>query len=586
MGEPVKQDSAEASTIPSSEPMEVDATSTAVVAAPAPAPVEDPESHLLDPSTLIVDLRGFINSRFGNTNDFIKTKATEVVHLVTGELLRVFQSGKDAAAFFNVSQSGISLCLHNTKPDFLGYKWRNYDGPPITSWADLDAVQLGYLALVQYQVSKQNRATWDAAEERRRVIHAIMQEKKLDPALFKKSVSAIRAPTLAYAFKPAPAPVPVPQVVVPRPAPQPVVQAARPSFLPNTHIVLSSEVVSARLLRLKAELLNMFYIMPEKTLRLPELDEAGEKAIADAGAEAANNIRNGIAKLSANKAGDASAAAAPAATVTEGGEKMDEDAEDKPEASAASLPVVSGDAASSALDMSMSNVERLADKAARKAKRRLRRKLSMEKFVKDVQDATTPQQLLDVTVVLEGAIPQGQMYKYNRASLPLDASTFATLARRVFALDRAIAYDEIRGVENNSAAVPVRLRYQFYPRCIQSTSCSKFCGHAGKCVSFNDTGSRIPDFQDVQFNRIPGAQAYQYQAPLSANGRLSNGSTMSAAAQLAMANQRKAAYLQQLASLKPKDEDLPLEEILSKLLQVRKELDIETITPTCRRPPR
>lgn len=458
--------------------------------------------------------------------------------------------------------------------------------------ADLDAVQLGYLAVVQYQVLKQNRATWDAAEERNRVIHAIMQEKKLDPAHFKKTASVIRAPTLAYAFNPTPAPAKV-QVPAPmearQPLPQPVVQAARPTFLPNTHVVISSEVVSARLLRLKAELLNMFYIMPEKTLRLPELDEAGEKAIADAGTEAANNIRNGIAKLSANKSGEAAPAAPSAAPVAEDGEKMNEDGDgdEKPAAPAApatttttpAAAAATGDGTSSALDMSMSNVDRLADKAARKAKRRLRRKLSMEKFLKDVQDATTPQQLLDVTIVLEGAIPQGQMYKYNRASLPHEASTFATLARRVFALDRAIAYDEIRGVENNSAAVPVRLRYQFYPRCIQSASCSKFCGHAGKCVSFNDTGSRIPDFQDVQFNRVPGAQPYQYNAPSAANNRLSNGSTMSAAAQLALANQRKAAYLQQLASLKPKDEDLPLEEILSKLLQVRKELDIETITP-------
>lgn len=444
------------------------------------------------------------------------------------------------------------------------------------------------------------------------MIRAVMEAKKLDPALYKKMPTEVPTPTLAYVFKPAAAPAATPTpapsahqapnlgqqnqnirsvaalTLPPRPAaPMPPAAVPKPaSFLHAQHVVLSNEVVSARLLRLKAELLNIFYIMPEKTLRLPELDEAGEKAIADAGAEAANNIRNGIAKLSAAKPAAPMAEAPEASAAPVAAEKDDEKVEGTSAPTAETVAPTPAPAATestsgnNSMDMTMSNVDRLADKAARKAKRRLRRKLSMEKFIKDIQEATTPQQLLEVTIILEGAIPQGTMYKYNRASLPMDAVTMATLARRVFALDRAIAYDEIKGVENNVNTVPVRLRYQFYPRCFMSASCSKFCGHAGKCISINDNGSRIPDFQDVQFNRAPGVQPYQYQAP--ANRPLygsNNNNNM--AAQLALANQRKAAYLQQLAALRPKDEDLPLEEIINKLLQVRKELDIENITPYC-----
>lgn len=60
-----------------------------------------------------------------------RTKAIELLHVVTGELVRVFPSGKDAASFFNVAQSSISICLHNTKPEFLGFRWRHYVGPAI-----------------------------------------------------------------------------------------------------------------------------------------------------------------------------------------------------------------------------------------------------------------------------------------------------------------------------------------------------------------------------------------------------------------------------------------------------------------------
>jgi hypothetical protein len=58
-------------------------------------------------------------------------RPVEQLHIVTQEVLRIHKTGRDAAKFLNVSQSGISLCLTGTKPDAYGFKWRYYEGPKI-----------------------------------------------------------------------------------------------------------------------------------------------------------------------------------------------------------------------------------------------------------------------------------------------------------------------------------------------------------------------------------------------------------------------------------------------------------------------
>lgn len=59
------------------------------------------------------------------------TKAVEQLHILSGELLRLHASGKHAACFFNLSQSGISQCLTNVKTDCYGFRWRYYNGPAV-----------------------------------------------------------------------------------------------------------------------------------------------------------------------------------------------------------------------------------------------------------------------------------------------------------------------------------------------------------------------------------------------------------------------------------------------------------------------
>src|SRR4051812_9095333 len=85
------------------------------------------------------------------------------------------------------------------------------------------------------------------------------------------------------------APKPLQQPVGPQPVPN--MQASFINSLCQTvmsakfqpHLNVSTVVVNARLLRLKAELLNLFYIMPEKLLRFPEPDEESLRAIDAAG---------------------------------------------------------------------------------------------------------------------------------------------------------------------------------------------------------------------------------------------------------------------------------------------------------------
>lgn len=59
------------------------------------------------------------------------TKAVEQLHILTGEILRLHASGKHAAQFFDLSQSGISQCLTTAKTDCYGFRWRYYLGPPV-----------------------------------------------------------------------------------------------------------------------------------------------------------------------------------------------------------------------------------------------------------------------------------------------------------------------------------------------------------------------------------------------------------------------------------------------------------------------
>lgn len=218
------------------------------------------------------------------------------------------------------------------------------------------------------------------------------------------------------------------------------------------HIVTSSVVGTAKLIKLKGELLNLLFIFPEKSLRWPDQDAASETSINAAGETAAAQVHASAAKY----------------------------------VSSGLLPPPS-------IDLSPENVERLAERAARKAKRRLRRKLAAENFISAVQKASTPQQLMTQILLLENIVPPQFLFRMPRYVLPSEAHSCAALAIRIFFFDRCIAYHELIGVENAGVACPLKLRFQFAPRCHLSPFCTRFLGHSGKCLPASQGFSRLPD---------------------------------------------------------------------------------------------
>ncbi|RYG67126.1 hypothetical protein EON64_08155, partial [archaeon] len=138
----------------------------------------------------------------------------------------------------------------------------------------------------------------------------------------------------------------------------PATARAQPNIVPST------VTLPGKLLRLKAELLNLLFLFPEKALRWPEQGADSEKAVQAAGDAASAQV------------------IASAARYTQSGQ----------------VPPAS-------IDLSPENVERMADRAARKAKRRLRRKLATEAFIVAVQKAINAEELCVQLQLLDSLIP-------------------------------------------------------------------------------------------------------------------------------------------------------------------------------------
>ena len=223
------------------------------------------------------------------------------------------------------------------------------------------------------------------------------------------------------------------------------------------HLVTSTKTAPAKLVKLKGELFNILYAFPEKALKWPVLDEASEAVIAKAGEDA---IQSTVEHHRA-----------------------------------------------SANPPSEEEIARLADKNARKIKRRMRRKMAIENFALAVQSATTAQELLRQLLILEAAVPLTLTFKCKREALPVTASSIGEVAQRLYAFDRSIAYDAITNVESAPLCCPFRLRSQFVPRCHVHVYCIRYMGHTGKCSTFVNGFSRYPD----QFQLAPPTDPFSNQ---------------------------------------------------------------------------
>ena len=377
----------------------------------------------------------------------------------------------------------------------------------------------------------------------------------------------------------------------PTPAPAPAPVVIKPD------IVTSNTPLHPRLLRLKGELLNILYLLPTKKLQwerapvglsTPE-SEAEQASITAAGEKAAQVVLEGAQKTNSSSSSDKPADSAdgtkeavdqPDDQLRVGQKKDDEKNEGE-----------------MVVEEPSEDLLRLAEKAAGKARQKLSRQLAQERFIRDVQQSVKPQQLLQLAVVLEEAIPEDYLFSYHKINsnhiLALQNShsngmsnnndmdsisevvvTIAEVARKIFLLDRSIRYDELRGEEapdNAISSCPFRLRTQFAPRCVVSSRCKKFLCHGDVRCNFlfeTQNGSRVPEGHDLFVSVSAAAPVSSTSLPLTARPGVP--------APYASHQQHGS---QQLPQFQYQRNDLSLRELIKRMRADKKDIDIETVVP-------
>jgi hypothetical protein len=140
-----------------------------------------------------------------------------------------------------------------------------------------------------------------------------------------------------------------------------------------------------------------------------------------------------------------------------------------------------------------------------------------DSFIRLVQLADTPQELLDCVIFFEKSLHPSVLVGYSPEYLPTAASSASVVAVRLYSLDRAIRYEDIDCL-NLACDGKYKPRVQFVPRCLVSSTCSKPSGHGGKCFNgFESTYSRFLEVtennQELRSNLV--APTYAPPATLS-----------------------------------------------------------------------
>ena len=105
--------------------------------------------------TISSDKSGEFNTSSKQAVD--QRKAVEQLHLTTGEVLRTYPGGSDAALFMGISHGGISLACHGKQTDASGFKWRFYDGPLPIDWEAMESKQTSLEVLKTMVLSRNKR---------------------------------------------------------------------------------------------------------------------------------------------------------------------------------------------------------------------------------------------------------------------------------------------------------------------------------------------------------------------------------------------------------------------------------------------
>jgi hypothetical protein len=436
---------------------------------------------------------------FMRNSSFCNFKAVEMLHVTTGEVLRIYPSGKEAATFMRISQGGISLCCNDKQVEFCGYKWRFYCGPPIDFNAMVDT-QLTYDELsqlsmrgikrdslssslplipnvvVKYQTgggeSTISSSNGGGTSDRNSLQNYQTSETTRVSAGNSIELSRMMSTSITHT------------------------QLIKSHMLPSpgiAHLVLSNSITSPRLTKLKGEIISILYILPERRLKFK--DDLFEVITP----QDETSIKEG-----------------------EHGEKMIQ------EDNVNNNEKVNLDEGKTEEELAIEKQSKaLADKAERKKKRRAKRKLGMEKIITSIQNASTAQEMLDIVIEIEDLIPSSFTTDYDKVAMPSHGVTCSVVAMRIFSLDRALRYDAQEYTDKGigpgicTSHKQFQPRYMFTMRCLSSIQCGFFNGHGGKCnhVNQNVCRSRTPDILDYVLPIYPDHQINQnYEGTYVGNG--------------------------------------------------------------------
>ena len=129
--------------------------------------------------------------------------------------------------------------------------------------------------------------------------------------------------------------------------------------------------------------------------------------------------------------------------------------------------------------------------------RRKRRKALLRGYVEAVQVAVTPEEVMKLIMLLEDLVPSYVLYNYPRLSLPLYGDSISSIAVRLYALDRYVRYEDLPLIKFNevlNGSYYPRTKYS--PRCILSVNCMKSLCHGGRCNNNMEGFSRYTEVID------------------------------------------------------------------------------------------
>ncbi len=86
---------------------------------------------------------------------------------------------------------------------------------------------------------------------------------------------------------------------------------------------------------------------------------------------------------------------------------------------------------------------------------------------------------------VEEMLPEVNVQTYHKYAMPYSGEVCATVALRLFALDRVINYNDIKGVETEAIGrkKTFKFRTQLSPRCLARSECCGPLWHPGPCVT-------------------------------------------------------------------------------------------------------